>query len=130
MEIKAGDTLEEIVLTSIDGSEFNIASVKGKKVLLTFYRFAKWPICNLRINEFVKIRDEFGENFMMVGICDSELVNLQKAMMQYFPLPIKGHFGIRPVDIFVNLEGVVEQVQYGKEIADHFSFVEVKSFSE
>ena len=83
MEIKAGDTLEEIVLPSIDGSEFNIASVKGKKVLLTFYRFAKWPICNLRINEFVKIRDEFGENFMMVGIFDSELKNLQKAMEKH-----------------------------------------------
>jgi hypothetical protein len=52
-----------------------------------------------------------------------------KAMMQYFPLPIRGHFSIHPVDIFVDEEGVVQQVKYGKDIADHFSFDEVKSFS-
>ena len=59
MEFKAGDTLEEIVLPSIDGSEFNIASVKGKKVLLTFYRFAKWPICNLRIDNYLLSKLKF-----------------------------------------------------------------------
>ena len=30
MEIKVGNTLEEITLPSIDGAEFYIASVKGK----------------------------------------------------------------------------------------------------
>ena len=54
---------------------------------------------------------------------------VMKAMMQYFPLPIRGHFSIHPVDILVDEEGVVQQVKYGKDIADHFSFNEVKSFS-
>ena len=30
IEIKVGDTLEEIAIPSIDGAEFSIASVKGK----------------------------------------------------------------------------------------------------
>jgi len=55
---------------------------------------------------------------------------MMKAMMQYFPLPIKGHFSIHPVDIFVDKEGAVQQVQYGKDIAGHFSFDEVTSFSK
>ena len=54
---------------------------------------------------------------------------VMKAMMQYIPLPINGHFSIYPVDIFVDEEGVVQQVQHGKNIADHFSFNEVNSFS-
>ena len=34
------------------------------------------------------------------------------------------------VDIFADKEGVVQQVQYDKDIADHFSFDEVTSFSK
>ena len=72
MEIKIGDILEEITLPTINGSNFSLSSLKGKKVLLTFYRFARCPMCNLRINEILKRYDELGKNFTMVGIFDSK----------------------------------------------------------
>ena len=58
MKINIGDILEEITLPSINGSNFSLSSLKGKKVLLTFYRFARCPMCNLRINEILKRYDE------------------------------------------------------------------------
>ena len=83
MEIKIGDILEEITLPTINGSNFSLSSLKGKKVLLTFYRFARCPMCNLRINEILKRYDELGKNFTMVGIFDSKINNLKQAMSRH-----------------------------------------------
>ena len=71
MKINIGDKIEDIELPDSYGNIFKLSSTKGKKVLLTFYRHASCAVCNLRINEFVKRYDEFGENFSMVGIFHS-----------------------------------------------------------
>ena len=87
MEIKVGDKLENITLPAIDDTTFEYNSVKGKKVLLTFYRFAACPMCNLRINELVKSYNSFGKNFIHVAIFDSSLENLSvllKGTMLHF----------------------------------------------
>ena len=83
MKINIGDKLDDIKLPSVDGSSFSLHSLKGKKVLLTFYRFARCPMCNLRINEIIKRYDELGNDFAMVGIFDSKISNLQKAMSRH-----------------------------------------------
>ena len=80
MKIKIGDKIDDIVLPSVDGNEFNTSNLKGKKVLLTFYRFARCPMCNLRINDLKNNQREFGNNFSIVGIFHSEIKNLIKAM--------------------------------------------------
>ena len=51
MKLKKGDKIEELKLPSIKGDIFTIENIKGKKTLLTFYRFATCPFCNLRIFE-------------------------------------------------------------------------------
>ena len=83
MKINIGDILEEITLPNINGSNFSLSSLKGKRVLLTFYRFARCPMCNLRINEILKRYDELGKNFTMVGIFDSKINNLRQAMNRH-----------------------------------------------
>ena len=83
MKILIGDKLDDIKLPSVDGSSFSLHSLKGKKVLLTFYRFARCPMCNLRINEIIKRYAELGNDFAMVGIFDSKISNLQKAMSRH-----------------------------------------------
>ena len=70
MKIKKGDLINDLSLPSIDGTHFKIQEHKGKKIFLTFYRFAACPFCNLRINEIIKRYDEFGDNFLMVGIIE------------------------------------------------------------
>ena len=89
MKIKIGDHLDNIELPDIDGSTFNLTSTKGKKVLLTFYRFASCPMCNLRINTIMKRYDEFGKNFTMVAIFNSSADNLKRYTSKHqAPFPI------------------------------------------
>ena len=78
MKLKPGDTIDELTLLSIDGSQFDIKTLNKKRALVTFYRFASCPFCNLRINEIVKRYDELGSEFEMVAIFDSPLDNLKK----------------------------------------------------
>ena len=78
MKLKPGDTIDELTLPSIDDSQFDIKTLNKKRALVTFYRFASCPFCNLRINEIVKRYDELGSEFEMVAIFDSPLDNLKK----------------------------------------------------
>jgi len=78
MKMTAGDKVKNIHLPSLDGSTFDLVSIKGKRYLLTFFRFAGCPFCNLRLHNLVAHFDEFGPNFTIVGIFDASLQDLQR----------------------------------------------------
>jgi peroxiredoxin len=78
MVLKIGRKLENITLPNIDGSLFELESLKGKKVLISFHRFATCPFCNLHIHQLVKNFDSFSDEFTIVAIFDSPLSHLQK----------------------------------------------------
>ena len=89
MKIKVGDKLENIKLKSISGEDFELSKTKGKKILLSFYRFAACPMCNLRINELIKSYESFGKNFIHVAIFDSKVDNLKRFTSKHnAPFPI------------------------------------------
>ncbi|MDH5229925.1 MAG: redoxin domain-containing protein [Gammaproteobacteria bacterium] len=73
-----GQTLPQIILPAIDGSEFDSRSLKGKRVLVTFFRFATCPFCNLRVSQLLRAKDELGDKFQIVAIFESELEHLKK----------------------------------------------------
>ena len=76
--MRTGQNLPQIILPSLDGREFNSDSLKGKKHIITFFRFATCPFCNLRLMELSNIHDKLGENFEIVGIFPSEIEHLRK----------------------------------------------------
>jgi len=76
MKKSPGTSVTNIILPAIDGSIFDLHSIKGKPFMLSFFRFASCPFCNLRLAELVKRYDEFGEDFTIVAIFDSPLANL------------------------------------------------------
>lgn len=76
MRLKPGDKAKEIELPAIDGSMFNMNLIEDKPFMLTFYRFASCPFCNLRVNEMIKRFDEFGDDFTMIAIFDSSIDTL------------------------------------------------------
>ena len=78
MKLQKGDKITEINLPSIDGKNFSFNKIKGKKTLLTFYRFATCPFCNLRIHEIINRYEELGKNFEMVAIFSSTKEHLSK----------------------------------------------------
>lgn len=80
MRLKAGDTISELSLPSVSGDIFDIKSLKGKKALITFYRFATCPFCNLRISELSERYNEFGNNLSIVGIFEAPIDFLVETM--------------------------------------------------
>lgn len=83
------EKVNNIVLPSIDGQIFETESLKGKPFMISFLRFASCPFCNLRINEFVRRFNEFGEDFTIVAIFDSPVDNLKRhAEGHKAPFPI------------------------------------------
>ncbi len=78
MKLSQGDNIINIELPSIDGATFNSKVLKDKPFMLSFFRFASCPFCNLRLNQLVNKYDKLGEDFTIVAIFDSPLDNLTK----------------------------------------------------
>ena len=59
MKLKKGDKIEDLTLPSIDGTTFNLDSIKGKKAMISFYRYSSCPFCHLRMNEIINKKNEY-----------------------------------------------------------------------
>ena len=89
MRLTSGVKAKNIRLPAIDGSTFESESVKGRPFMLSFFRFASCPFCNLRVNELVRRFDEFGKDFTIIAVFDSPLDNLtHHAKGHKAPFPI------------------------------------------
>ena len=89
MKLTSGTKAKNINLPAIDGSIFDTNSLSGKPYLLSFYRFASCPFCNLRVNELVGRFGEFGSDFTLVAVFDSPLDNLKRFTKgHHAPFPI------------------------------------------
>lgn len=87
--ITVGSRIDELTLPNFDGSEFSIEQVRGRRYLLSFFRFASCPFCNLRVHQLVKNVDQFGPDFTVVGIFDASREELQRnAEKHQSPFPI------------------------------------------
>ena len=58
MRLGEGDRAPDIQGETISGEIVRPETVRGKPVLLKFYRFAGCPICNLHIREYIRREDE------------------------------------------------------------------------
>ncbi len=76
--LKVGETIPRITLLGVDGLQFDSLSLIGKKFLLTFFRFATCPFCNMRMAELIKAKSELEENFEIVAIFESNIDHLKK----------------------------------------------------
>ena len=83
MKLKKGDKIEELTLPSINGEIFSIENIYGKKTLISFYRFATCPFCNLRIFEINKRFSELNDNLEVIAIFDSNIDFLSKNMKKH-----------------------------------------------
>ncbi len=89
MKLKQGDEIISITLPSIDDTLVETSNLIGKPFMVSFYRFASCPFCNLRVNELVTHYNELGDNFEIIAIFDSSLDNLKKHALEHqSPFPI------------------------------------------
>ena len=54
MRRSVGETIGDIRLPAVDGTDFQLDDIRGKRFLLSFFRFAACPFCNLRVHELAK----------------------------------------------------------------------------
>ena len=82
-QLMVGDAAPEITLPAIDGSTFDMSNMRGKKVILTFFRFSSCPLCNMRIRRITQRWNEFSNDTVMVGVFDEGVGELQKRMKKH-----------------------------------------------
>jgi thioredoxin-dependent peroxiredoxin len=83
MRYKKGDKISDVKLPAISGITVNTADFRGQRYMLSFFRFAGCPFCNLRMHELTKRFKELGDDFTIVAVFDSPLDNLQKYSSQH-----------------------------------------------
>lgn len=89
MRKRPGDKAPQIKLVSIDTTDFDTGTLKGKPFMLSFFRFAACPFCNLRLDELTKRFEEFGKDFTIVAVFDSPPENLLRHTQSHrAPFPI------------------------------------------
>ena len=89
LRLQANDSIKQLELPGIDGTIFNLEQVRDKRFMLSFFRFAACPFCNLRIHQLVSRFEEFGSNFTIIAVFDSPLDNLQRFTEKHeAPFPI------------------------------------------
>ena len=82
-QLMPGDAAPDFSLPAIDGTTFNMNEMKGKKVILTFFRFSSCPLCNMRIRRITQRWNEFSEDTVMVGVFDAGIGELKKRMKKH-----------------------------------------------
>ncbi|MCB9158119.1 MAG: AhpC/TSA family protein [Caldilineaceae bacterium] len=89
MRQQPGQKAPLVKLPAIDGSVFDTSRLAGTPYMLSFFRFASCPFCNLRVHELCERFADFGDNFTIVAIFDSPLDNLiQHAERHHAQFPI------------------------------------------
>ena len=78
MQLQKQSILPDFTHTMLNGEEFSSKQLKGKKTLITFFRFATCPFCNLRLHQLISKSKEWGDEVQVVAFFESPLKTLQK----------------------------------------------------
>jgi len=90
MRLKIGDIAKNFQVNDIFGTEIILSKFTDKKILLSFYRYASCPLCNLRINQLIQHYNEFkSKNLIVLAFFESPIGSiLENVGKQEAPFPI------------------------------------------
>lgn len=66
MRMKEGSKAHLFTVTDLQGKRISLEDYKDKKVLLSFYRYASCPLCNLRISQIIRKFDELNKKGLKI----------------------------------------------------------------
>jgi len=61
MRIQSGEPAREFQVEDLFGKQISLKDFRGKKLLLSFYRYASCPLCNLRVHRLIEQYPRFHE---------------------------------------------------------------------
>lgn len=89
MRLLPGHAAPPVSLPAIDDTTFSTERLAGRKYLLSFFRYASCPFCNLRLRELTLRRNELPDKFGFVCVFDSPINELRRyATRHKAPFPI------------------------------------------
>ncbi|MDO3385859.1 redoxin domain-containing protein [Gilvimarinus sp. SDUM040013] len=77
--LETGDTAPTFVTQDIFDNTLSLDALKGQKVMLSFYRYASCPLCNLRIHELIDRWPQFEGKLCLIGVFQSP----KQSMLRY-----------------------------------------------
>ncbi|MCG3225385.1 MAG: AhpC/TSA family protein [Candidatus Heimdallarchaeota archaeon] len=90
MRLKDGDEAKNFSLKDISGKQILLSDFKDKKLMLSFYRYASCPLCNLRVQQLIQIHDELkSKGLFLVAFFQSPKESISKYVgKQNAPFPV------------------------------------------
>ncbi|MFW2374215.1 MAG: redoxin domain-containing protein [Gammaproteobacteria bacterium] len=67
----AGEKAPYFKTLDVMGNMVDLNEYKGKRVLLSFYRFVTCPLCNLRVAQFMRQYPQFKDDIAVIAIFES-----------------------------------------------------------
>lgn len=132
-EFVRGETAPNVVFSDFEGNNYNLGDFRGKAVVLDFW--AGWcPFCVNEMSELQAAQDEFGDDLIMIGIHRTDTENPEDGLefardrgVTYLLVSddgtlyrAAGGFGM-PVAVFIDKEGVVQEVKSGPKTKEEIS---------
>ncbi|MBN2796559.1 MAG: redoxin domain-containing protein [Clostridia bacterium] len=80
MRLEPGQTIPSFVLKDLSGEVHSDKSMLGKIYMLSFYRYASCPFCNLRVNDLIALHQHLNLKDHFIGVFHSDEKDLIKYM--------------------------------------------------
>ena len=89
MRLKKGDNAPNFSAVTTGEKKITLEELKGKKILLSFYRYASCPLCNLRIQELISYQAQLESGgFEIIAVFQSSSERI-KSYVEKDPVPFK-----------------------------------------
>ena len=90
MKIKTGQPVKDFRTEDLLGNTVALQDFKGKRLMLSFYRYAACPLCNLRVHHLIQHHASFVErNLHLVAVFQSPKESILKYVgKQSIPFPV------------------------------------------
>ena len=88
--LQANDLAPDLVASDFLGVPVDLPSLRGRKVMLSFYRYASCPLCNLRMRDLIRGYDAWAaQGLSMIAVFQSPASSISEHVgRQDAPFPI------------------------------------------
>lgn len=112
MRLQAGQPAPDFLRPDIDGNTIRLSDYRGRYLLLSFYRYASCPFCNLRVHELMQRLPEFDQHRLsLVAVFQSAREGIMEHVGKQQPpfpiIPDPGHSMYRSYRVETSLQGLL-----------------------
>jgi thioredoxin-dependent peroxiredoxin len=112
MRLQAGQGAPDFLRPDIGGKTIRLSDYRGRYLLLSFYRYASCPFCNLRVHELMQHLVEFDQRGLsLVAVFQSAREGIREHVGKQRPpfpiIPDPGHSMYRSYRVETSLQGLL-----------------------